>query len=287
MKNVFFKIVLGSIFVCCFYPCSAFAGEWGIIMSAPSGANIMAARSSKAKIKARLKSGKKVKADFLKDGWYAVFRSNEKVRSKKKILGYVAAKSLKPAGGKLVPVAYPVKDAVAPLPRKAVEKPFTPAPLQAAAGPSPPKAQSSEEKKSADATTQVQAGTAGGAVAAATSSLNNGADGIILRDIRFTPGSGGHERVLIYFNRQALPVLSSIQNELPRVVADFENVVSVRPGFKNVPVGGSFIKRVRSSYNPKTRILRIVLDLDPSKNYLVNQVFSQKENIYVFDVSED
>lgn len=258
-------------------PFPALGGSWGEIMVATSDTNILAARSSKAKIRARLKAGRRVKVDFLKAGWYAVFPPDENVRSMKRALGYVPARRLRPAGR---------------LPHASAKPAASRAP---AARRHPPPDAGAEAKAAADRLTgrgaPAQSSNREGAMPEAHAPADPvdaayGGEGIVLRGITFKIGRG-HERVFIAFNGKILPELSSIQNELPRVVADFQNVAAVRPGLKHIEVGGSFIKRVRSSYNAATRVLRIVLDLDMAKNYLVNQVFSEKENMYVFDVAED
>ena len=132
----------------------------------------------------------------------------------------------------------------------------------------------------------------GGAKAAdtpapAAPSPDESGEGLVLRDISFKLDQGRHEKVFITLSRQATPVLSSIQNEMPRIVADFKDVSSVRPGLQNIEVNGVFIKRIRSSYNAATRTARVVVDLDIAKNYFVNPVYSQKENIFAFDIAED
>lgn len=275
-----FIAALSAALACCLVPCPALGGGWGEVMVATADTNILAARSGKAKIRARLKAGRRVKADFLKGGWYAVFRPDEKVRSMKNALGYVAARRLRPVKKRPRPSAGPAairmhKAAVPASPAGANAKAAHAAEVrrlhrEPAAQPSGQEAAAPEVRYVRDDDTVAYDG-----------------EGIVLRDITFKIGPQKHERVFIAFNRKALPELSSIQNDLPRVVADFKNVAAVRPGLKQIDVGGSFIKRVRSSYNPATRTLRIVLDLDISKNYLVNQVFSEKENIYAFDVAED
>lgn len=60
-------------------------------MSAPEKTNIRAARSIHAKITGQLQAGDRVRADFLKDGWYAVFALNESKRVESRTRGYVYA----------------------------------------------------------------------------------------------------------------------------------------------------------------------------------------------------
>ncbi|MHB9096698.1 MAG: outer membrane protein assembly factor BamD [Syntrophales bacterium] len=68
---------------------------WGTIMYSTRTINIRAKRSAASKLKGQLKTGQPVKADFLQDGWYAVFPVNQKKRNEKMALGYVYAPLLK------------------------------------------------------------------------------------------------------------------------------------------------------------------------------------------------
>jgi hypothetical protein len=64
---------------------------WGTIMVPKSNTNIRADRSVTSRLKGQLKAGQAVKADFLQDGWYAVFPETGKQRDEKAALGYVYA----------------------------------------------------------------------------------------------------------------------------------------------------------------------------------------------------
>lgn len=73
-----------------------FAEDWGVIRYVHSRTNIRAARSTKSKIVGKLEAGQKVRADFLKDNWYAIFGLDDEVRDEQQALGYVYAPLLKP-----------------------------------------------------------------------------------------------------------------------------------------------------------------------------------------------
>ncbi len=89
------------------YPQGAFAGEarlrleklqaiapapeWGTIMYPKPNTNIRAKRSAASLLKGQLKTDQPVRADFLLDGWYAVFPVTQKERNEKMALGYVYA----------------------------------------------------------------------------------------------------------------------------------------------------------------------------------------------------
>lgn len=57
--------------------------------------NIREARTTKSKIIAKLYKGEKVKVDFLRNNWYAIFEVGESERNENKALGYVYAPLLK------------------------------------------------------------------------------------------------------------------------------------------------------------------------------------------------
>jgi len=73
-----------------------FAYSWGTIRYVHSTTNIRAERTTKSRVIGQLKTGQKIKADFLKDNWYAVFEVEETIRDESKALGYVYAPLLKP-----------------------------------------------------------------------------------------------------------------------------------------------------------------------------------------------
>jgi len=64
---------------------------WGVILSAKERTNIRSERSISSRIKGKLEPGQKIKADFLKDNWYAVFDLREEQREETKAMGYIYA----------------------------------------------------------------------------------------------------------------------------------------------------------------------------------------------------
>jgi hypothetical protein len=76
-------------------PVNAGSSEsWGTIMHVEGKTNIRTKRSPDSKLRGYLMPGQPVKADFLKDDWYAVFKITERARSEKRALGYVYAPRL-------------------------------------------------------------------------------------------------------------------------------------------------------------------------------------------------
>lgn len=75
---------------------SVSSNNWGVIRYAHSIANVRAARNTSSKIVSQLKLNQKVKADFLKDGWYAVFETDEIFRRESNAIGFVHSSLLYP-----------------------------------------------------------------------------------------------------------------------------------------------------------------------------------------------
>ena len=86
--------LLSSMWLILLIPAHTMAQDWGTILSARSKTSIRAQRSLSSEIRGVLKAGDKVKADFLKNDWYAVFRPDEKIRDEARALGYVRSPRL-------------------------------------------------------------------------------------------------------------------------------------------------------------------------------------------------
>lgn len=68
--------------------------RWGTIMQTETKTNIREKRTIHSRVRGALTPGQKVRADFLRDDWYAVFDPEETERLEKKALGYVYAPRL-------------------------------------------------------------------------------------------------------------------------------------------------------------------------------------------------
>lgn len=73
------------------------SSKWGLIRFAHSTVNIRASRSASSKVVSQLKPNQKIKVDFLKGNWSAVFDVNERVRTESNAIGYVYSSLLYPA----------------------------------------------------------------------------------------------------------------------------------------------------------------------------------------------
>lgn len=65
--------------------------SWGTIMHVKGKTNIRTKRSADSRIRGSLMPGQTVRADLLKDNWYAVFKTEETERSEINAMGYVYA----------------------------------------------------------------------------------------------------------------------------------------------------------------------------------------------------
>ena len=106
--------------------------------------------------------------------------------------------------------------------------------------------------------------------------------GIILKSIKFELKKD-RENVFIASNGFFVPKILTFEGDKPRIVIDIKPV-SFWSGRYRTPVKGHLIRQIRTHLNPNTNKLRIVLDLNPSENYFIKQVYYEKKNIYCIEV---
>lgn len=102
---------------------------------------------------------------------------------------------------------------------------------------------------------------------------------VVVEGINFKADKFGPEKVLIYFNRFYLPKIFAIEGKKPRIVIDVDNVFSWQ-GKTVMDVEGIFVKKIRTHLDSTKRRLRIVLDLNPSRNYVADQSYFKNDNIF-------
>jgi hypothetical protein len=91
IQLLFTAVIMGGLML----PSAALTKDWGQLMVAPAKTNIHAERTVGSKLFGYLEAGQKVKADFFKDDWYAIFPPYQQVRLEESALGYVHATQLK------------------------------------------------------------------------------------------------------------------------------------------------------------------------------------------------
>jgi uncharacterized protein YgiM (DUF1202 family) len=89
-------ILLSVLLAAFFSTVPSFAQYWGKIKYVHSTTNIRAERSTDSRVVGQLMAGEKIKVDFLKDNWFAIFKVVETLRDEDRALGYVLAPLLKP-----------------------------------------------------------------------------------------------------------------------------------------------------------------------------------------------
>jgi hypothetical protein len=106
-------------------------------------------------------------------------------------------------------------------------------------------------------------------------------------NIKFEITERARENVLIQFNQFYTPKAFVLEADRPRVVFDIKEL-STWPwqGARDIPVNGQLINQIRTYFYPDTGKLRIVLDLIPSLNYVTDQTYFKKENIYRIQLKE-
>ena len=91
------------------------------------------------------------------------------------------------------------------------------------------------------------------------------------------------EKVFIELNRFLVPKIFTLEGDKPRIVVDIMDV-SFWDGQTNIPVNGKLIRRIRTYLHNNIGKLRIVLDLNPADDYMIDQTFDKAENIYCIAV---
>jgi len=80
-------------------------------------------------------------------------------------------------------------------------------------------------------------------------------------------------------NNYSIPEVQSIEGNKPRIVIDINNVSSWSGQYK-MPIDGKLIKQIRTCLHRDTEKLRIVFDLKYADDYIIDQTYDRKANIY-------
>ena len=106
-----------------------------------------------------------------------------------------------------------------------------------------------------------------------------------VKEIRADLTSEGEEKVLVSLNGFYPPETFVLEERIPKIVCDFPDTV-LGKGIKHpIEVNGKFIQRIRIGFHEGSASrLRIVLDLVPDQEYVVERTFFQKENLYILTV---
>jgi ketosteroid isomerase-like protein len=105
---------------------------------------------------------------------------------------------------------------------------------------------------------------------------------VIIKSIKFEPKKD-RENVFIASNTFFVPKILTFEGDKPRIVIDIKPVSSWCGPYRT-PVKGNIIRQIRTLLHPGTKKFRIVLDLNPSENYFINQIYYEEKNIYCIEV---
>jgi hypothetical protein len=89
----------------------------------------------------------------------------------------------------------------------------------------------------------------------------------------------GREGVSIGFSSFSIPIFFTIEGKRPRIVIDVRDV-SAWQGPAKIPINGKHIRQIRSFLHHHDQRLRIVLDLYPHRDYMIDQTYDIDRNIY-------
>jgi len=106
----------------------------------------------------------------------------------------------------------------------------------------------------------------------------------VISDITFKLKTPGKEAVWIQGSRPFTPSAFAIEEDKPRFVIDIKDTGPPKRELSRIAADGQFIERIRTFYHQENRTFRVVLDLQPSKSYRINQFFFQAQNIYAVEV---
>lgn len=106
---------------------------------------------------------------------------------------------------------------------------------------------------------------------------------LTVREIIFKADKSGKEKVAVLCNQACVPALSGLEGKKPRIIMDFAGVSFMEPKYRKVTVSGKHVKKIRSYLDHNAKKLRVVLDMAPSKHYIVRA--AQDQAVTTFSVS--
>ena len=109
---------------------------------------------------------------------------------------------------------------------------------------------------------------------------------LTVKNITFTSDQTGGEWITLFCNQSCTPDLFTLEEGNPRVFMDMKGVSLIQTKARNFNTGGRLVKRIRSYLNEQTKILRVVLDMEPSKNYIVCPIQDPFNNSYILRIDE-
>jgi ketosteroid isomerase-like protein len=105
---------------------------------------------------------------------------------------------------------------------------------------------------------------------------------IVVKSIKFE-SQKKLEKLFIASNKYFVPKVLTLEGDHPKVVIDIKPVSSWS-GPYITPTNGNLIRQIRTYLHPGSDTLRIILDLNPSENYHINQICYEKKNICCIEI---
>jgi len=147
-----------------------------------------------------------------------------------------------------------------PPPPEVASKPKEPAPPQ----PTGDKSKTNSAKTAAPAKTQ---------------------EGPQLEYVKFDATSPKGEMIMFKLNGFYPPSVHGVEEGIPRVICDFNNTKLVDATKSLIKTNGKLVKVIRTSKTKKPEKVRVVIDLEPNRNYDLQQVFFKEDNLFVIIVN--
>ncbi len=107
-----------------------------------------------------------------------------------------------------------------------------------------------------------------------------------VKGIVFIADKDGQERVAVLCSRTCVPEVSSLEGKKAKLIMDFTGVSLIAPKHRNMPVSGKYVKKIRSYLDKDTKKLRVVLDMAPSKYFIVHAIQDPTLNAFSLSIAE-
>ena len=114
---------------------------------------------------------------------------------------------------------------------------------------------------------------------------NDEQEKVFVGDMNFVREKSGAERVCFTLSRFCNPDIFSIPGKKPRIVIDVKPVQEWH-GKAQIQLNGIQIQQIRTHLYKKEKKLRIVLDLNPALDFMVEPRYYEDERLYCVDVFE-
>lgn len=107
-----------------------------------------------------------------------------------------------------------------------------------------------------------------------------------LLGISFDDTSDKGEMVLFHLSAFLPPTVSAVEKDNPRVFCDFLGMELSKGVEENIVAKGKYVERISTSKPDNSGKIRVVLNLIPSRDYDLQQVFFKNDNLFVLIVNE-